>query len=480
MLHSELYLIDLLADCCAAHWEHTSSPSRGPGNGADRVSYLPGSVTGDQPANISRTYAKHLGPHDVWEPRYTRQYGASVPQPLDNGLVGRILDALKHFVRPVLEPYILPTSTILDDGASLSAQIDTSTFPDNTKPGSSHLTSEGALKLLDEKSEEIELSVRSIIEFISASNWVHVLEHLKTALRGLRSAYPLQGAAGQNNIVTEDDIVSLVTLRLVDCFWVDARKLTMLMQEFCGSFLHLRKPFQYTVLVVLPLLITRWLHRYPEEFVKLHIEQRRLDGTVDTLFEMTNTMVEAGRWRQVLHPFQNALLLLLPDVFQVASHMRDARSNSMVKKVAFLEGLRKALRNRNPTAAYCLLSLLRAARHFSFDGDSALLSYALDVQDDVREVLFRRFSSDSDAANFDDNLMTSAFVTLAQLNFDMCQQSLTPLCLSPGSLMELKITYISACCYFARQPDVQKYQPLFKSASGLTRLHLEVTTLLDV
>jgi neurofibromin 1 len=146
----------------------------------------------------------------------------------------------------------------------------------------------------------------------------------------------------------------------------------------------------------------------------------------------------------------------------------------MIKKVTFLEGLRKALRNRNSTAAYCLISLLRAARHFRLDSDSALLSYALDVQDEVREAVFRRYTPGVDSTSFDDSLMTAAFVTLAHLNFDMCHQSLAPLCLSANAPEDFKVAYISACCYFARQQNVDVYQPLFAKASSLVRSHLKV------
>jgi neurofibromin 1 len=164
----------------------------------------------------------------------------------------------------------------------------------------------------------------------------------------------------------------------------------VVIQELCGSFLHLRKAFQTTVAIVLPLLITRWLERNPGEFIDLHSLHKRLDGGAETLFDMTNTMFDGGRRKALLFPFQTSLLFLLPDVFEVASNMRDVKSSSISKKVSFLEMLRKSLRNRNETAIYCLTSLLRVARHFPLDSDAALLSFALDVQEEVREAVFRR------------------------------------------------------------------------------------------
>lgn len=474
VLHSELYIIQLLADCFSAHWQAVdflgSSTSvddeRGsssPSSFSEQTTKLPPSLD-EKDTNIWRSQ----------DSRYSRQHTSTLPRPLEDALVGRILENVKHFMNPIAEAYALPASTLLDDGASISSQIYTSTFSNSSISGSGQVGAKSAEMLLDEKSEDIELFLRAILEFISASNWPYVLEHLKSTLRSLRTTYPSQALGSQTGTTADEDRMALVTLQLVASFWVDGRKLGLVIQEFCGSFLHLRKPFQHTLAIVVPLLITRWLNQNPEEFVQLHVEHKRLDGGADTLFDMTNAIVDSGKWKVALSPFQNALLFLLPDVFQVASNMRDAKSSSMIKKVAFLESLRKALRNRNPTAAYCLISLLRVARHFRLDSDAALLSYALDVQDEIRDAIFRRFAPGIDTAVFDDNLMTAAFVSLAHLNFETCHQSLAPLCLSTSAPLDFKIAYISACCYFARQTNVSAYQPLFTKASSLIRSHLKV------
>ncbi len=474
VLHSELYIIQLLADCCSAHWQNVDFAGSGIGINDDRGSSSPGSHSEQGTKRTPSLDEKDTNARGFEAFRHSRQHMSTFPKPLDDTLVGRILEAVKQFMNPVAEAYTLPASTILDDGASISSHVYASTFSDSSSTSSGQVGPKNAVKLLEEKSEDIELASRAILEFISASNWLYVLEHMKSTLRGLRSTYPSQALGSQSGFAAEEDRMALVTLQLVACFWVDGRKLGQVMQEFCGSFLHLRKPFQYTLAIVVPLLITRWLDQNPEEFVQLHVEHKRLDGGADTLFDMTNTMVDSVKWKAALYPFQSALLFLLPDVFQVASNMRDAKSSSMIKKVAFLEGLRKALRNRNPTAAYCLVSLLRVARHFRLDSDAALLSYALDVQDEVREAVFRKFAPGIDSAVFDDNLMTAAFVSLTYLNFETCHQNLAPLCLSANAPQDFKVAYISACCYFARQTNVGTYQLLFSKASSLIRSHLKV------
>lgn len=193
----------------------------------------------------------------------------------------------------------------------------------------------------------------------------------------------------------------------------------------------------------------------------------------ETLFDMTNTMFDGGRRKALLYPFQTSLLLLLPDVFEVASHMRDAKSSSISKKVSFLELLRKAVRNRNETAIYCLTSVLRVARHFSLDSDAAILSYALDVQEEVRDAVFRKQIA-TDSPNLDNTLVVAAFVSLAHLNFDYCVDSLTPLCLAQNSPTNLKLAVISACSHFARQSNSDEYRPLFAKIAEFTRSRLSV------
>jgi neurofibromin 1 len=146
----------------------------------------------------------------------------------------------------------------------------------------------------------------------------------------------------------------------------------------------------------------------------------------------------------------------------------------MAKKVAFLDGLRKALRNRNEQAAYCLVSLLRAARHFKAESDSALMSYAMDVQDEVKDAVFHRLTPGGDEVLFEQDVMTAAFVGLAHLNFESCVTSLATTCLAPSAPLSFKLSAIQACSHFARLSDAQRYQPLFRAASAFVQGQLKV------
>ena len=468
ILHSELYVIELVSECCSTHWAS--------------VNTHPGAVGEDAPDSDSEDSNSENGSKNAPEPTYNRGRRASrnkllerdvPPDPLDDGLIRRLIDILKLFSKPLSDSYVLPAANILDDVFKGVVTRDTSSSSDNTTAASGSLNGNEVSKLLQENSEVIDAYIRGIVEYVSFSNWSRVLEYVKVALR---TSHPVTGSTVQSNVVADDDRNALITLRFISSLWVDSRKLSVVIQELCGSFLHLRKAYQTTVAIVLPLLINRWLERNPEEFIDLHTMHKRLDGGAETLFDMSNTMFDGGKRKALLYPFQTSLLFLLPDVFEVASNMRDVKSSSMSKKVSFLEMLRKTLRNRNETAIYCLTSVLRVARHFTLDSDAALLSYALDVQEEVREAVFRRHAVGADASVIDSSLMTAAFVSLAHLNFEACVANLAPICLAPSSPQDFKIAVISACSHFARQSNAEDYQPLFSKASEFLRSQLKVFT----
>ncbi len=442
ILLSELYILALAADCCSSHWDAVSA-------------------TQSPPALDVRLRGARLPP----------------PDPLDNALVHRIFDSVKLFLNPIPEGYIVPARTILDDrtmqhiSALQAAQADSHSAQVTGRPDED-MDSAG---LLDARAAEVEGDVQTIVEYVTASSWSSAFDYFRNVIYTIRTTVPSQPPAVPSPAASDDEKGALVILGLMSSFWVDRQKLSQVIQELCSSFLHFRKPFQNTVALVTPLLITRWVDRYPDEFVQLHATHQRADGGPDTLFDMTQTVGDGGKRRGLPYPLQTALLLLLPDVFEVASNLREAKGGSTTKKVAFLDSLRKALRNRNDQAAYCLVSLLRAARHFHAESDSALMSYAMDVQDEVRDAVFRRFSAGSDASFFEQDILTAAFVSLAHLHFDLGADSLAKSCLVPSAPIGFKIAVIQSCSYFARLEEPEKYQPLFTAASAFIQGQLKVS-----
>jgi neurofibromin 1 len=454
-------VLELLADCCLKHWTSVNSTK----SDADAIENSDSeSSASEKPSSPAHERRRRASKNQLINLDVS-------PEALDDDLVKRLLDAIKLFISPLPDSYVLPAANILDDICKGSHPGNTSVTSDAASASSGHTNGTDASVLLLEKAEAVESSTRTIVEYVSYSNWTRVLEYLKASLR---ATHPATGSTVQANVVVEDDRSSLITIRLISSFWVDSRKLGIIIQEICGCFLHLRKAFQTTVAIVLPLLILRWLERNPQEFIDLHTMHERLDGGAETLFEMSNTMFDGGKRKSLLFPFQTSLLFLLPDVFEVASNMREIKSSSISKKVSFLEMLRKSLRNRNETAVYCLTSVLRVARHFTLDSDAAILSYALDVQEEVREAVFRKYTVGMDAPAIDNRLMTAAFVSLAHLNFESCVDNLVPICLAPNSPEDFKIAIISSCYHFARQSNAEDYETLFAKVAEFVRSQLKV------
>lgn len=438
---STLYIFELVAACCDAAWH-----------------------------NIRIQHANGAG--STKENGRARS-GTILPEPLDSVLVGRLTELYKLLLSPVPEGWTLPSFSLLDD-YTVKDILDPQSVEDLGLRNA--FNQPGISPMRVERSIQLESQVKTIVRYCSASNWDATFGYLRTTVFGIRTAATVQSGIPQPSTLAEEEKSSLTILRLLTYTWVDAHKLGLIIQELCSSFLHFKKSFQNTVAIALPLLIRRWVDRYPGEFVKLHSQHKRLDGGADTLFDMAQTAVDNNQRRAILSPMQMALLFLLPDVYEVASGLRDARGGGMNKKMQFLDGLRKGLKNRNESAAYCVLQLLRVVRHFDIDSDAAIISYAMDIQDELRDAAFRR-STSGDAALFDQDMTTAAFTFLTRLNLEGSVESLAKTCLHPSSPMTFKIAIIQACAFFAREQNSDDYQPLFAETIGFVQGQLKVRSM---
>ncbi|KAL1842978.1 hypothetical protein VTJ49DRAFT_3455 [Mycothermus thermophilus] len=464
VLLSELYVLELLADCCASNWFRTPPPGKQtPAVAADRPSPSP-AVPESGPLTLTPAQRAQF-PH---------------PEPLSAVHINRIFEVIKILFEPIPEGFTLPAKAILDDSAArdvaatpAGAAADELSAAVRTPVSTSSSDAPEARAILQAHAAALEGHIKLITEYLTASSWGTVFDIFRRVMYSARNNVPAQGAPISSAAAAEEERNVLIMMRLVSFFWVDNHKMNTVFQELCASFLHFRKSLQNTIAVVVPQLITRWLDRHPAEFVQLHSVHNpkgRRETSPDTLFDMAVTIGDNGRRRALLYPMQMTLLFLLPDVFEVASDMRDSKGTGIAKKVQFLDGLRKALRNRNEQAAYCMVLLLRAARHFHAESDSALMSYAMDVQDEVRDAVFRRFPPGAtDVVALEQDILTAAFVSLAHLNFEHCVESLEVACLAPSAPHSWKIAVIQGCAHFARLGRREKYQALFTTASAFVQ-----------
>ncbi|KAK9779340.1 putative GTPase-activator protein for ras-like GTPase [Seiridium cardinale] len=431
---SAFYVFELIADCCAASWQHQREKAA---NGA-----------GENGRSVTAPV---------------------LPGTMDGILVRRIMELCKVLLDPVPDGWILPSITLLEDYTMQDA-LDRSNLEELGLCSASDSPGQNILKV--ERGVQLEPHVKTIIEYCTAGSWHACFEYLRSTVFGIRTAATMQSGIPQPTTLAEEEKGSLTILRLLAYTWVDAQKLGSVVQELCSSFLHFKKSFQNTVAIALPMLIRRWIDRYPGEFVRLHSQHRRLDCGADTLFDMAQAAVDNTQRRAILSPMQMSLLFLLPDVFEVASGLREAKSGGMNKKMHFLDGLRKGLKNRNESAAYCVLQLLRVVRRFDIDSDAAIISYAMDIQDEVRDATFRRTWS-GETTLFDQDMITAAFTFLTHLNLEGSVESLAQTCLHPSSPMIFKIAIIQACAFFAREQNADKYNSLFVETVGFVQSQMK-------
>ncbi|KAI0202508.1 GTPase [Astrocystis sublimbata] len=429
VLQSEIYIVALAADCCSANWQalRKAAPdaSQGPSN--------------------------------------------ALPKPLDEKLVKRVFGHLRLLVEPIPDGYIIPAKAILEDDFVrdiLDPRYDEVPRSLASSSGSDTARDTIGSRDSDDERDDIEPYIKVIIEFISAANWLASFDYVRSAIRSKRATTPAQSNSAQNLAMSEEDRTFLVIIKFLSYLWVDAQKLGLVMQELSSTFLHFRRIYQNTVALVAPLLIFKWIERYPREFVRLHSQRRKLDGGPDTLADMTHSLGDNGRRRSSLYPFQTTLLMLVPEVFEVASNLRDVKGGNMSKRVAFLEGLRKGLRNKNETAGVCLVVLLRAARHFPSDSESAFLSYVMDIQDELRDAVFRRYHPVGDGILFEQDLTTAVLISLIELNIDIYVDTLVQVCAQPTAPLSFRVAIMQTCSYFARKENAQDYRRLYVAVSG--------------
>ncbi|KAI9809635.1 MAG: hypothetical protein M1825_000067 [Sarcosagium campestre] len=446
-IQSETFLLELLADCCTAHWNevrrHASAKKT---NGAQYPPRTNGDA--DPVADASKVQSHVAQPHDV------------VPPSLEENHVTRLLDVFTRLIAPAGETQHLSTTTILEIGPKPQTGI-----------------YRGALGVSDNavepsrRSHSLERAAFVIVQYLSAANWSLIFNFIQGKLRSLRALST--GSAPPRTSAKDQDAAS-TTIQMMAHLWVNGRKLSLVIQEICACFLNLSKASQHAVAICIPETIARWLHHNPAEFVDMHMSERRLDGVVEVLFEMSYSMIDDSPRKSISWPFQSSLVLLLPEVFWVAGNMRDAKSGSVAKKAAFLEGLRKSLHSprTSSTAVYCLTGLCRVAHYLPSDHESALLSYALDVQNEIRETVFEPGTTNAESF-LDFDLTVAAFVSLSYLNLDPTVEHVVPRCFALDSPMHLRLAAFKTCALLASQSDADRYISLYDAVAPHIRDTLE-------
>lgn len=243
-----------------------------------------------------------------------------------------------------------------------------------------------------------------VIFFISSSNWPVVFARIRNRLTYLST--------------TTEEAPNTTELRLIECSNLQRSRLNSVLQELCNSFTHLKKPAQQMVAQALRRGIWAWIQYNPSEFAFLHSSQKRLEGGADVLFDLVYPLAESTKKKHAFWPMLTSLLLLCPDAVNKIAHGDVRKSSNIGKKGAFLDAIRKGLRNSklNDISAVCCIDICKAASCTTL-ADAGLRIIANDIEADLQERIFdsRKFSSIS-SQSIDLALMVDSFVAFFRLD----------------------------------------------------------------
>jgi len=301
-----------------------------------------------------------------------------------------------------------------------------------------------------------------IIFYLSTSNWPVMLARFKNRLGYL-------SATAEDNPKTAD-------LRILECSNLQRGKLSAVIQEITGSFLHLKRNAQQTLALVLRRAIWAWIQYHPDEFAQLAASGRRLEGGADVLFDHVNNIAESTRKKIAFWPMMTALLILCPDAVNHAA-VGDSRKggSSLGKKVAFVDALRKGLRNQRLLEAsiLCCVDICKAAT-FTTKHDVGLRLLVPDLEGELKERLFDPNKPTLTASKIIDTpLMTELFVAIYKVDPNRTIREIVPICLAESSPLAFRVVLVKACSLLAGERDLSPWSPnielLYPHISGVLR-----------
>ena len=476
----------MLAACCQASWESARDRTLGARNhgrtgsvnsiskrsqsGFDSISILSDATTltagnagasqfDNHPAD-SETDSTGLGA--LFGDNQSRR---TIPSALDDTQAQRLLDYVIYLISPLPEDFELPSSWLLDG--------EIRAYPEVTEGTAKVSLDKKGKSLLDDLGRSSSL----IIGYLSATNWSIVFNCFQSKLRQLRAVVtaPVNGTNVQSP-EEDENRETLSAMQIMVYLHLDGQQLSLVLQELSGCFLNLRKDAQSVIAILLPGTISRWMKSSPSEFLSLHSTTNKSIQGADVLFDMANSITDdRARRKGVVWPMQMALVFLVPEAFWVAANMRDAKSGQVAKKAAFLESLRNSLASpRNHHAAlFCLVWLCQAATRYSFESESALYSYAVDLQTDVRRSVLQFTDMGSADHMPDRDMLVASIVALSQLDPDpICEAA--PRMLNVNSPIALRIGLVGACSILAVQKDSNRFESLFELLAPFLRIHCTV------
>nr|CAG8557750.1 86_t:CDS:10 [Entrophospora candida] len=284
---------------------------------------------------------------------------------------------------------------------------------------------------------EIFKNAGRVIFYISSSNWDVVFAKIKSRIGNLAAA--------------NEDRPEIAELKLLECSNLNAKRLSRILQELCGSFIHLRKQSQITLATVLRKAIWNWIEIFPSEFISLCQNQKRLEGGPEILFDILHSAAsESVNRKTAFWPLQTMLLVICPDILFSASMYERSdsdRTNTISKKVQFLETLKVSLKGKalSDVAALCYVDICKASTYVSKEDISTFRIIVPDIENDLKDKLFDLYRPFPDEHNINQSLMTDCLTVLFKLNPETTLNSLIPICLHVNAPNAFKLVLLKSC-----------------------------------
>ncbi|CAG8470540.1 8562_t:CDS:10 [Ambispora gerdemannii] len=285
-----------------------------------------------------------------------------------------------------------------------------------------------------------------VIFYISASNWGVVFLRIKNRMSYLTS--------------THDEWPETAELKLLECSDLNSKRLSMVLQELCGTFLHLKRSSQTVMAVILRKAIWNWIEVFPAEFVTLCQSQKRMEGGPEILFDICYNLADNTRRKTVFWPLQTMLLILCPDILLSAA-MADRGTAVMSKKALFLETLKKSLRKSAlaDVAAVCYVDICKASTYVAKSDNSALRLIVPEIENELKEKLFDPNRPFTTEAHVDQRLMTDCLTALFRLNPRNALHSLISVCLQENAPNAFKLVLVKSCYDLASEENRLPWNP---------------------
>ncbi|KAJ3346803.1 Ras GTPase activating protein ira2 [Entophlyctis luteolus] len=477
-LHSQLFVLRLMANCLAYYWRLYRDTRN------QQLAGSPASM-GDVPSVINDDRQSATGTN---VPISKSQL--SDPPALDETLANYLLNILTQLFMTYSSSINLDTIShteflhslgFVDDGEMILSSKKVCSF--FTDPKASQYMPNSQMFVASSGPEiflEIQKEAGKIVFYLSASNWNLVIARIRTKMYSLtNSSAPMrEGAVLNDNENSLSPSVDLAELRILEFLNLNLSRMPIFLTEMSQCFKFLPKRVQFLSAIGVRRSLWNWIETHPSEFIDVHQSQKRVEGLPDTFFLTLLSHCDSTSRRRIIYwPAMMMLLCLCPDLMisvllnvlgspqqlsQVAQRPV-VRVNAEVSKKAemWFESVRKALRGSKlaDVAIYCLVDLSKVFSVISKPGSGPMSDYYRSligpIDFDIRDKLFSKLDSRPsayqgiipmpDGTALDYGVPTEALVAILKLNQFHTLRPLISGFFSPSTPGVYRVILIRAC-----------------------------------